>query len=237
MKANKKFIVMGLGGFGYGLARELEDQGCEVVAIDKNEERVEELAEELSYLVCADIGEDGLLEAIGAEGVDGVIVATSADLTAGTLATINAKEAGVEYVLAKARSEQHARVLTKVGADMVVYPEQAMGHSIAKSLASSNFADWVELSPKHSMVQQSIGIVRDHLTCPKIHHDKADIGIFISDLLNSLPDRFHLILSQYSTLISADLAPLLSLVDAGYLLFESKRLLCVRRRCPRYRKA
>ncbi len=156
MKANKKFIVMGLGGFGYGLARELEDQGCEVVAIDKNEERVEELAEELSYLVCADIGEDGLLEAIGAEGVDGVIVATSADLTAGTLATINAKEAGVEYVLAKARSEQHARVLTKVGADMVVYPEQAMGHSIAKSLASSNFADWVELSPKHSMVQQSI---------------------------------------------------------------------------------
>ena len=48
MKANKKFIVMGLGGFGYGLARELEDQGCEVVAIDKNEERVEELAEELS---------------------------------------------------------------------------------------------------------------------------------------------------------------------------------------------
>ena len=156
MKDNKKFIVMGLGGFGYGLATELEAQGCDVIAIDKNEERIEELADELSYLVCADIGEDDLLESIDAHDIDGVIVATSADLTAGTLATINAKEAGIGYVLAKARSEQHARVLTKVGADMVVYPEQAMGHSIAKSLASSNFADWVELSPHHSMVQQDI---------------------------------------------------------------------------------
>lgn len=156
MKENKKFIVMGLGGFGYGLATELEAQGCDVIAIDKSEARVEELADELAYLVCADIGDDDLLEAIDARDVDGVIVATSADLTAGTLATINAKEAGIGYVLAKARSEQHARVLTKVGADMVVYPEQAMGHSIAKSLASSNFADWIELSPKHSMVQQDI---------------------------------------------------------------------------------
>ena len=156
MKDNKKFIVMGLGGFGYGLATELEAQGCDVIAIDKNEERIEELADELSYLVCADIGEDDLLESIDAHDVDGVIVATSADLTTGTLATIIAKEAGIGYVLAKARSEQHARVLTKVGADMVVYPEQAMGHSIAKSLASSNFADWVELSPHHSMVQQDI---------------------------------------------------------------------------------
>ncbi len=153
---NKKFIVMGLGGFGYGLAKELEYLGCDVVAIDKNEERVEELSEELSQVICADIGDEEVLEEIHARDLDGAIVATSADLAAGTLAVINAKEAGVPYVLAKARSEQHARVLTKVGADAVVYPEQAMGHSIGKSLASSNFADWVELSPDHSMILQPI---------------------------------------------------------------------------------
>ena len=152
----KGFVVLGLGSFGMSLARELAELGCEVVAVDQDKDKVREIADEVSYAMCADIGEPGVLESLGGRNLDGALVATAENLEASIMATISAKEAGIPFVMAKARNRVHESVLDKVGADYVVYPERDMGKRVARILLSNSFKDWIELSPKFSMVETDI---------------------------------------------------------------------------------
>lgn len=152
----KQFAVLGLGSFGYSMATTLEELGCEVIAVDCEEERVQQIADEVSYAMCANVEDKELMAMLGARNLDGVIVAISENLEASILATLLAKELGAPFVLAKAKSDLHADILKKLGADTVVLPERQMGSRLAKTIATRNFADWIELSPDYSMVEAPV---------------------------------------------------------------------------------
>lgn len=152
----KQYAVFGLGKFGYSIAVTLENLGCDVIVVDNSAEKIQEIADQVSYAIKADIEEPDVIRSLGARNLDGVIVAVAENLEASIMATIIAKEIGVPYILAKAQNTLHATILKKVGADAIVYPEKEMGTRIAKSLVSTNFADWIELSTDYSLVETEV---------------------------------------------------------------------------------
>lgn len=151
----KQFAVFGLGSFGMSVAVTLQKLGCEVVAVDEDMDRVEEVADKVSFAMAADVGDPEVIEAMGARNLDGVVVAVSG-MEASILATMVSKEIGVPYVIAKARNDLHEKVLKKVGADVVIFPEREMGMRIARSMVSKNFADWIALSDEYSMIETAV---------------------------------------------------------------------------------
>lgn len=152
----KQFVVLGLGSFGASVAVTLQKLGCDVVAVDQDMERIDDIADKVTYAMQADIGNPELLESLGSKNYDGIVVASSENLEGSILATLAAKEVGIPYILCKAQNERCAQVLRKVGADAVVFPEEEMGRKIAKNLLSANLADWIELSPDYSIVETSV---------------------------------------------------------------------------------
>lgn len=145
-----------MGSFGESVAVELQNLGCEVIAVDNDMERIEEIADSVSYAMRADFGEPEVIRSLGARNLDGVIVAVAENMESSIMATLVSKEIGVPYVMAKAKTDLHATVLRKIGADAVIFPEVDMGKRIAKTLASANFADWLSLSPDFSIVEIKI---------------------------------------------------------------------------------
>lgn len=152
----KQFVVLGLGSFGASVAVTLQKLGCDVVAVDQDMERIDDIADKVTYAMQADIGNPELLESLGSKNYDGIVVASSENLEGSILATLAAKEMGIPYILCKAQNERCAQVLRKVGADAVVFPEEEMGRKIAKNLLSANLADWIELSPDYSIVETAV---------------------------------------------------------------------------------
>ncbi len=154
--ARKTFAVFGLGEFGQSVALTMVKNGYEVLAVDREREPVQEIADYVTRAVRADATDMDVLKNLGLDTVDGVIVAIGGNLEAAILMTIGAKECGVPYVLAKAKNRMAEKVLRRVGADDVVFPERAMGIRIANNLTAGNFSDVVELSSKFSMVEMTI---------------------------------------------------------------------------------
>lgn len=152
----KQYAVLGLGIFGTSVALEMEALGCEVIAVDNSMEKIQEISDYVTYAICADIQDAEVIEALGAKNLDGAVVAIGNDFESSILATIMAKEAGIPFVIAKAQSELHERILKKVGADSVIHPEKEMGTRVARSLISGNFADWIELSDDYSILETKI---------------------------------------------------------------------------------
>lgn len=154
--AKKSFAVFGLGEFGQSVALTMVKNGYEVLAVDKDREPVQDIADRVTRAVRADATDMNVLRNLGLDTMDGVIVAIGGDLEAAILMTIGAKECGVPYVLAKAKNRMAEKVLRRVGADDVVFPERAMGIRIANNLTAGNFSDVIELSSKFSMVEMTI---------------------------------------------------------------------------------
>lgn len=149
----KQFAVIGLGRFGSSVAKTLTAQGYEVLAIDDDQGRIQEIAPIVTHAIQADAKDEQTLKAIGIRNFDVVIVAIGQDIQASILVTVLLKELGVKYVVTKATNDLHGKVLTKVGADKVVYPERDMGARVAHSLVSSNVLDHIEISPDYSILE------------------------------------------------------------------------------------
>lgn len=149
----KQYAVFGLGSFGRSVALTLESLGCDVIVVDKSYEKIQEIADSVSYAMRADVADSDALLSLGGRNLDGAVVAVSENLEASIMATIVAKEVGIPYVLAKAKDELQGMILEKVGADAIVYPERDMGGRVAKSLMSTAFTDWIELSSEYSMAE------------------------------------------------------------------------------------
>ena len=152
----KQYAVFGLGTFGKSVALELEALGCEVVVVDNSMEKVQDIADHVTYAMCADIQDPEVMEALGAKNLDGAIVAIGQNFEGSILATILAKEAGIPNVIAKAQNTLHETILKKVGADIILHPEKEMGARIARGLVSGNFVDWIELSDDFSLLETKI---------------------------------------------------------------------------------
>lgn len=188
----KQFAVLGLGAFGASVAVTLQRLGCDVAAVDQNMERVNDIADKVTYVMQADIGNPELLYSLGSRNFDGLVVAVSESMESSIMATLVAKEIGIPYILCKARDERHAEVLRKIGADAIVFPEEEMGKRIAKNLLSANLADWIALSPDYSVVEslvpkEWIGKTLKELEIRKIH-DINVIGIKEGENINITPD-------------------------------------------------
>ena len=193
----KQYAVFGLGSFGESVAIELQKLGCEVVAIDANMERVEAIANQVSYAMKADIEDADFIRSLGTRNLDGVVVAASDNMEASIMATLVCKEIGVPYVMAKAKNELHATVLKKIGADSVIFPEKEMGMRVARNLMSANFTDWIALSPDYSLVETEVpekwvGRTLLELDVRKTY-DVIVVGIKMGDKVEVNPDPKELL--------------------------------------------
>ena len=157
----KQYLVLGIGRFGSSLAKNLYKLGHEVLAVDRDENLVDDIAPYVTQAVQADATDEAALEALGVRNYDAAIVATG-NVRDSILISVLCKEAGVPCV--------HAKVLRKVGVDRVVYPERDMGLRVAKSLVSPNFLEMIELNSEYALVE---------LVCPNawLNRTLVDINI------------------------------------------------------------
>jgi len=142
----KQYAVIGLGRFGTSVARTLYSLGQEVLVIDNSEGRLKNLADEVTHSIIGDSTDINVLKNIGINNFDVVIVAIGENVQANIMTTLLLKELGVKHVVAKALTRMQGRVLEKVGADRVVYPERDMGKRVAHNLVTSNLVDYIELA-------------------------------------------------------------------------------------------
>lgn len=154
-KDNKQFAVIGLGRFGRAVCSTLHKLGYEVLGTDIDEKQVAQVLTEqiVSHALQLDSTEPAALKEAGIFEFDTVIVAIGNYLQESIITTLNVKEAGVPHVVAKASSEIHGKVLKRVGADHVVYPENEAGCTLARSLTKPAILDRFELDPENSIVE------------------------------------------------------------------------------------
>ncbi|MBS5518574.1 MAG: potassium channel family protein [Christensenellales bacterium] len=150
----KQIAILGLGRFGRALARTLVEMGHDVMGVDANEAVVEKMAPVLTNCVQADVMDEQTLLSLGVTNFDIVVVGIgNSDMQASIFTTLMLKEMGVEHVVCKVSSNKHARILLKLGADRVVYPERDMGMRFAHSIAQSDVLEFIELSEEYSMME------------------------------------------------------------------------------------
>ena len=156
MNANLSYAVFGLGKYGRAVAKELVQNGKEVLAVDINEDIVNAASTEIPYCKCADVTDSEVIKQLGIANVDVVIISMATNLEASVMATVLCKEAGVKTVIVKCASEMNCKILSKIGADRVLFPEYDSGIRLAKNLVSYGFADIIELSKDISMVELNV---------------------------------------------------------------------------------
>ena len=164
MKKDRQFAVIGLGRFGSNMAKALSKMGYEVLAIDKNQHKVQEFSDEVTHVVQADTTDENALRELGILNFDVVVVAIGEDVQANVLTTLQLKEIGVNFIVATSRNSLHTKLLEKVGADRIVAPERDMARRVAYNLASTSVMDYIELSPRFSIVE---------ITAPKAFQNKT----------------------------------------------------------------
>ncbi|ANT56782.1 MULTISPECIES: potassium channel family protein [Bacillus] len=149
----KEFAVIGLGRFGGSICKALSEEGLEVLAIDLNEDRVNEYAQIASHAVIGDSTDEAVLKNLGMRNFDHVIVAIGENIQASILTTIILKELGVKLVTVKAQNDYHEKLLNKIGADRVVHPERDMGKRIAHKIITNNVIEYLELSDEYGLIE------------------------------------------------------------------------------------
>lgn len=151
--SKKQVAVIGLGRFGSSVATTLSSLGHEVLGVDHTPQLVDEYQDQLTHAVQADCTDEETMRSLGLRNFDSVVVAIGHDMQASILVVLLLKEMGVANVIAKAYSELHGRVLSKVGADRVIYPEREMGARVAHNLVADNVLDYIELSPEFTILE------------------------------------------------------------------------------------
>lgn len=149
----KNVIVLGLGRFGTTVAKKLFEDGIEVMAVDKDYDLVQAISDKVTSAVQCDISNDKALEELGIGSFDVAVIATGESLEASMTATLFAKDHEVSRIIAKATSTNHARILKKIGADQIVFPEIDMGEKLARSISSSNLLQFFHFSDDYSMIE------------------------------------------------------------------------------------
>ena len=161
----KQFAVIGLGNFGYYLATHLYDKGNDVLAIDQNQNLVQKIKDNVTQAVIADSTDLQTIKSLSVQEMDAVVVCIGNDLSASIHTTLNLKDVGVRKVYAKAISEPHGRILRKVGAQEILFPEKDLAINLAERLHNPSLLDYlpffegysiIELKPKENFVQKEL---------------------------------------------------------------------------------
>ena len=149
----KKFAIIGLGNFGFHIAKALYNDGHEVVAIDMDKARVQAIDPSSSEAIVMDATEKEALQALGLEEMDGVIIATGTNISTSVLICLYLQEIGIKTILAKAMDEDHEKILKRVGATEIIHPERDMALRVARGLSSPNVLDFIPLAKNFNLVQ------------------------------------------------------------------------------------
>ncbi|HKZ06927.1 MAG TPA: TrkA family potassium uptake protein [Methylomirabilota bacterium] len=157
----RQFLVIGAGRFGTAVATTLYRLGHEVVAVDRSEDAVEAIMNQVTHAAIVDASDEEALRKLGVANFDAVVVAIGTNLEANILATVAAKAAGAKHLVSKVPTAVAARVLERVGADIVIRPEHDMGVRVARQLATPSILDAFNLGPEHGVIEVE---VRSRLT-------------------------------------------------------------------------
>lgn len=152
----RKFAVIGLGRFGYSVAKTLIERGCEVLAIDDDEEKVKSVSDFVTHAVELDATDEEALRHVGVQYVDVAVVSIGENIEASILIVMTLKEMGVKEVVAKAVTPIHGKVLRNIGVSKVIFPERDMAIKVANYLAAPNILEQIELSHDYSIVETSV---------------------------------------------------------------------------------
>jgi len=201
-----RFCVIGVGNFGFYLAKSLYEQGHEVVVVDSDRARLQRAQEFASYALLADAADKDFLEKQGLADMNAVVVSTGERTHLGTLITLYLKELGCRRIFVKAINDDHGKILRKVGASEVIFPEKDMAVKTARSLASPNIIDYLPMAEDYSISE---------LAAPKRFIGKSLIeldlrkrfGILVIGIKDVISDRFSL------------------LPEAGYVIKDSDLLI------------
>ena len=156
MSIHKSYAVFGLGRYGLAVAKELVNNGVEVLAVDVDENIVNSAIADIPFCKCADVTDLEVIKQLGIANMDVVIVSMANNFESSVMAVMLCKEVGVKTVIAKCANEMHKKILNKVGADKVVFPEHESGIRLAKNLLSSGFVDVIELSNDISLIELEV---------------------------------------------------------------------------------
>ena len=192
MKKRQQFLVVGLGRFGSALATTLAEQGAQVLAIDRSMEAVEAHRSRLTDVVCGDAMDESVLRQLGASDFSAAVITMGDDVKASSVITMHLKELGVPYVIAKASDDFHGRMLTRLGADKVIFPERDMGQRIAHNLISKKIMDFIELSPDYSLMEMHprpewVGVPLRELNLRGKHRINV-VAVRSGDKINAMPE-------------------------------------------------
>lgn len=149
----KQFIVIGLGRFGSSVLIALTRAGHEVLALDTDEEIVQKMSNIATHVIVADSTDEDTLHALGVRNFDAAVVAIGSDIEANVFTTLLLKNFGIPKIIAKAQNDLHGKMLEKIGADHVVYPEYDMGQRVAHNLITNSVLDYIELSPDLGIIE------------------------------------------------------------------------------------
>lgn len=152
-KTATQYLVIGCGRFGTAVATSLFELGQSVMVVDDSEEAIEDIADKVTHSAILDVTDEGALRSIGISNFDVVIVAISSNFKASILATLIAKEYGVQKIICKVADEIQARVLYKIGADRVIMPDRDMGKRLVQNLVSHNILDQISLGENYAIYE------------------------------------------------------------------------------------
>jgi len=153
---NTQFAVIGLGRFGASLASTLYEMGYQVLGIDADEDSVEAMLSQTTQSVQLDATDEAALKMFGITNFDVVVVAIGEDIQASILTTLILKDLGIKHIVVKAQNDYHGKVLEKIGADQVIYPERDMGLRVVQQLITPNILDYIELAPNYNIVEIAV---------------------------------------------------------------------------------
>jgi trk system potassium uptake protein TrkA len=191
----KRVVVIGLGIFGSQLARQLYESGLDVIAIDKNREVVQKIRDYSTKAVLADASDKDVLESIGIEANDIVVISFGEDLSASTLLTLHLKELKVKTIIVKVPNEDHKRILLRVGASEAIIPEREMANKVARGIISPNVLEYLPIADDYTIVELApptafIGKTLSEPICAKIPAAVIDRDV-LSDKLEWCPGELH----------------------------------------------
>jgi trk system potassium uptake protein TrkA len=200
----KQFAVIGVGNFGYYLAVRLYEKGHEVLAIDNQANRIQDIRDRVSRAVVADATDKGAIQALGLEHMDAVAISTGDDLSASIMICLNLKDLGARRILAKVISESHARIVEKIGATEVLFPEKDLAETLAVRLHSPNVLEYLPFMEDHSIIEMTPpeGFVGRQLKDLDLINQ---FGIQVIAIKESVPDRVNMVPTGTYTLKDSDI--------------------------------
>lgn len=188
----KKFAVIGLGKFGFHVAKALFEAGNEVVAVDQDKNKIQEIDPFCTEAVVMDATDKERLNALGLEDMDSVIISAGTKISNSILICLHLQEMGIRKILAKATDDDHAKILKKVGATEIIRPEMAMAVRVARSLSTPNILDFIPLAEDYNLLQVDPPRAFIGKTLKELNL-RAKYNVYVIAIKELVPENFVLV--------------------------------------------